>query len=93
MTTAAGARCDHCSIVNLSEPSVGIGTVPRGWLVLYGPMDNSDPGIVEARHDFCSLDCLATWSQLSADADANRPVTIVETRLHHDAVIAAAPPL
>lgn len=69
MSTAPGATCDQCGRTQLCKPITHTGAVPQGWFVVHGPISDVELGVADPRFDLCSLDCLATWAQLRADAD------------------------
>lgn len=64
MTARAGARCDQCGTTHLAHPNAGLGAVPEGWFVIHGPVTDMSLGVADPRWDFCSIDCLAVWSDV-----------------------------
>jgi hypothetical protein len=70
----AGFECDHCAtrVVIPGDPFVDRPSLPESWIRVYGPSNGGESPPRMDEHDFCSITCLAEWS------DARSPVGRVE---------------
>lgn len=95
MTTSAGARCDHCSRVELLDSPHDLGMLPDGWYALHGPTPGGAArGVVVERRDYCSLKCVqeATMHAMSAfDAAVRAETEAVAEKIVRDQLYGEMP--